>query len=65
MLTPVNTQLQHRKTSTACVLGNFCRPNVLCGQAFVSSVDDAADCTVVSPLTGVEAVRAVHGLNYY
>jgi len=44
---------------TACVLGNFCRPNVLCGQAFVCRVYDAADCTVVSPLTEVEAVRAV------
>jgi len=68
MLTFGNTQLQHRKVSTslktACVLGNFCQPNVLCGQAFVCSVDDAADCTVVSPLTEVEAVRAVHGLNY-
>jgi len=66
MLTPGNTQLQHRKVSTslltACGLRSFCRPNVLCDQAFVCRVDAAADCTVVSPLTEVEAVRTLHGL---
>jgi len=41
----------------------FCRPSVLCDRASVCHVDDAADCSAVSPLTGVGAVRAGRGLN--
>jgi len=66
MLT-LNTELQYKKVNTnlyaACGLRSFYRPSVLRDRAFVCHVDDAADCTAVSPSTGAEAVRAGRGLN--
>ena len=58
-----NTRKVNRNLYTAYGLRSFYRPSVLCDRAFVCHVDDAADCTAVSPSTGAGAVRAGRGLN--
>ena len=58
-----NTRKVNRNLYTACGLRSFYRPSVLCDRAFVCHVDDAADCTAVSPSTGAGAVCAGRGLN--
>ena len=58
-----NTRKVNRNLYTACGLRSFYRSSVMCDRASVCQVDDAADCTAVSPSTGAGAVHAGRGLN--